>query len=466
MPSPSNLTEPQSFLGMVNYLNRFSPILSQISLPLRQMTKKDVPFMWQPEQQQAFQELKQVITEAPVLSYYNPEKKNLIQSDASLKGIGCVLMQDGKPVCYASRSLSETESRYSNIERELLAACWSLEKFNHYVFGKKVVIETDHKPLESIWKKSITSASPRLQRLLLRMSKYDVDLRYIEGKKNVIADALSRVSCMEPPVDGNEVPMIEINEISSTLPASPTKLDEIREQTRQDATLDHLKEVIHHGWPEYPSQCPSDLKEFWNFREDLSVENGLVLKRHRLVIPSKLRQQMLQIVHQGHMGTEKCLLKAKDCLFWPGISNDIKKMTTTCSTCLQYSKQQSKEPLHPHNVPSFPWQKVGTDLLEYKGAQYLLVADYYSKYPILRKLNGTTSNAVINQLKSIFAEYGIPETLVSDNGPQYSSREFSTFCSHWGIGHSTSSPLYPRSNGFVERMVQTVKNLLCKSEAA
>ncbi|CAB4042363.1 Transposon Ty3-I Gag-Pol poly [Paramuricea clavata] len=141
-------------------------------------------------------------------------------------------------------------------------------------------------------------------------------------------------------------------------------------------------------------------------------------------------------------------------------------MTTTCSTCLQYSKQQSKEPLHPHNVPSFPWQKVGTDLLEYKGAQYLLVADYYSKYPILRKLNGTTSNAVINQLKSIFAEYGIPETLVSDNGPQYSSREFSTFCSHWGIGHSTSSPLYPRSNGFVERMVQTVKNLLCKSEAA
>ncbi|KAL9950229.1 hypothetical protein ACROYT_G042702 [Oculina patagonica] len=149
----------------------FSPILAQVSEPVRQLMKKDVPFVWQPEHQRSFQNLKQAITEVPVLAYYNPEKENLIQSDASLKGIGCVLMQEGKPVCYASRSLTETESRYSNIERELLAACWSLEKLNHYVFGKKVVIETDHKPLESIWKKSISSASPRLQRLLLKMSK-------------------------------------------------------------------------------------------------------------------------------------------------------------------------------------------------------------------------------------------------------------------------------------------------------
>ncbi|CAB4037557.1 Hypothetical predicted protein [Paramuricea clavata] len=163
---------------MVNYLNRFSPILSQISLLLRQMTKKDVPFMWQPEQQQAFQELKEVVTEAPVLSYYNPEKENLIQSDASLKGIGCVLMQD-----YQASML-----------------CKSVTERNR-----------------------------------------------VMGKKNVIADALSRVICMEPPVDANEVPLIEINEISSTLPANPTKLDEIREKTRQDATLDHLKEVVDHG---------------------------------------------------------------------------------------------------------------------------------------------------------------------------------------------------------------------------
>ena len=131
MPSPQDLAELQTFMGMVNYLNRFSPVIAQTSEPLRQLMKKTTPFVWQPEHTKAFQNLKHIITEAPVLAYYDPEKNNVIQSDASQRGIGCVLMQDGQPVCYASRSLSDTESRYGNIERELLAACWSLERFNH-----------------------------------------------------------------------------------------------------------------------------------------------------------------------------------------------------------------------------------------------------------------------------------------------------------------------------------------------
>ena len=227
--------------------------------------KKDTPFVWQPEHHRAFQSLKQIITEAPVLAYYDPEKDNVIQSDASLKGIGCVLMQDGKPVCYASRSLSYTQSRYSNIERELLAACWSLERSSHYVYGKQLVVKTDHKPLESIWKKSIPSASPRLQRLLLKMSKYSVEMRYIQRKTNVIADALSRVCCMESPDEGHGIPLLEVDTITHTLPASPAKLDEIRNYTSQDTVLSYLKDVIYQGWHEYPNECPANLKVFWNF---------------------------------------------------------------------------------------------------------------------------------------------------------------------------------------------------------
>ena len=182
MKPPQTLRELQSFMGMINYLNRFSPAIAQVSEPLRQLMKKEIAFVWLPEHEKEFQELKQVITNAPVLTYYDANKENIIHSDASQKGLGCVLLQDGKPICYASRSLNDAETRYSNIERELLAACWSLEKLNHYVYGKKVILETDHKPLESIWKKSIASASPRLQRLLLRMAKYDVDITYIPGK--------------------------------------------------------------------------------------------------------------------------------------------------------------------------------------------------------------------------------------------------------------------------------------------
>ena len=118
MPPSKNLAELQPFMGMINYLNRFSPIIAQTSEPVRQLMKKEMPFMWQAEHQKAFESLKQVITEAPVLAYYNPEKNNLLQSDANLQGIGCVLMQDSRPVCYASRSLTKTESRYSNIEKE------------------------------------------------------------------------------------------------------------------------------------------------------------------------------------------------------------------------------------------------------------------------------------------------------------------------------------------------------------
>ena len=150
---------------------------------------------------------------------------------------------------------------------------------------------------------------------------------------------------------------------------------------------------------------------------------------------------MLKLIHQGHMGAEKCLLKAKESLLWPGIKRNIKELTTKCPTCMQFSKQQPKEELQPHSVPSFPWQKLGCDLFGYHGAQYLF-----------------------NHLKSIFAEHGIPESLVTDNGHQYCSKDFAAFCNQWRINHITSSPLYPKSNGFIERMVQTVKNLLKKSE--
>ena len=279
------------------------------------------------------------------------------------------------------------------------------------------------------------------------MAKYDVHVRYIQGKTNVVADALSRTSCMEVPTNNPESPMIEVDMITRTLPSLSSKLDEIRRHTANDHVLHHLKEVIQHGWPEFTSECPHDLKDYWTFREDLSVENGLILKGVRLVIPPQLRQTMLDIVHQGRMGIEKCLLRAKECIFWPGISNDIKELVMKCPTCLKYSKQQQRETLHPHTVPSFPWQKLGCDLFDYKQSTYLLVADYYSKFPVIRKLTSTTSSFIINHLKSIFAEQGIPQTLVSDNGPQYSSREFETFCDQWNINHVTTSPLYPKSNG-------------------
>ena len=183
MEPPQNKASLQSFNGMVNYLKRFSPVLSELSEPLRRLCKTGVEWAWKSKQQSAFESIKQVITSLPVLAYFDKTKKHTIQCDASLKRLGAVLLQELKPVMYVSRALTETEKRYSNIERELLAIVFALERLNHYTLGRTITVQSDHQPLQSIWKKSIVSASPRLQRLLLRLAHYDINIEFLWGKK-------------------------------------------------------------------------------------------------------------------------------------------------------------------------------------------------------------------------------------------------------------------------------------------
>ena len=190
---PQNVANLQSFNGMINYIKKFSPVLSKLSEPLRRLCKSGVVWAWESEQQDAFEAIKQVITSLPVLAYFDKTKKHTIQCDASKKGLGAVLLQESKPVMYMSRALTETEQRYSNIERELLAIVFALERLNHYTFARTITVQSDHQPLQSIWKKSIVSASPRLQRLLLRLAHYNLNIEFLRGKENVIADVLTRV---------------------------------------------------------------------------------------------------------------------------------------------------------------------------------------------------------------------------------------------------------------------------------
>ena len=193
MPAPQSIQSLQSFNGMVNYLKRFSPVLTDLAEPLRRLQKQDTIWAWESEQQQAFKKIKTALTTLPVLMYFDKDKDHIIQTDASKTGLGAVLLQEGQPIVYASRTLTETEKRYSNIERELLGVVFGLERLHHYTFGSQITVETDHQPLTSIWKKTIANSSPRLQRLLLRLAQYDVHIEYLRGRENVIADALSHV---------------------------------------------------------------------------------------------------------------------------------------------------------------------------------------------------------------------------------------------------------------------------------
>ena len=197
MNPPQNVANLQSFNGMVNYLKKFSPVLSELSEPLRRLCKSGVEWAWKSKQQNAFKAIKQVITTLSVLAYFDKTEKHTIQCDAFKKGLSAVLLQEFMPVMYVSRALTETEQRYSNIERELLAIVFALERLNHYTLGRTITVQSDHQPLQSIWKKSIVSASPRLQRLLLRLAHYDINIEFLQGKENVIVDALSRVCSLQ-----------------------------------------------------------------------------------------------------------------------------------------------------------------------------------------------------------------------------------------------------------------------------
>ena len=183
----------------------------------------------------------------------------------------------------------------------------------------------------------------------------------------------------------------------------------------------------------------------------------LMLKSQKIIIPKALRQEMLERIHTGHMGVQKCKERARDVLFWPGMCKEIETMMEKCLTCQEYRNAQKKEPLRPHDIPVRPWQMFATDLFVWNNTNYVLVVDFYSNYFEIAQLASTKSSTVIQHIKSIFARHGIPEIVISENGPQYSSEEFHQFSTTWGFVHKTSSPTYPQSNSFAERNVQTVK---------
>ena len=457
LTAPKNVTELQQFLGMIQYLAPFIPNLSDTTEPLRALMKKGAVFEWSPSHDQAFERAKNSVCDTTSLAYFDTRKKTVIQVDSSLRGIGAVLMQDGKPVAFASKALTEAEQRYANIERELLAVVFGCERFHTYVFGSHFTVETDHKPLENIAQKSLANTPPRLQRLMLRLQRYDIEIRYKPCKEILLSDALSRLN----PEKG---PEIQIEQSIFAIQFSPNRIEQLRQETLRDDTLTMLKKTILEGWPDSPKGLRKEIRHYWSMKDELSIENDILLKGERVIIPDSMKAYILDNIHTGHLGIQKCQLRAKTCVYWQNINKDIENCVRKCITCAIHSRNQTAEPLHPHTVPDGPWQTLGTDVFTFEDMEYCLVVDYFSKMVFVRKMGpSTTSEKIIQALKQIFGEHGIPQKVVSDNARQYTSDSFQSFAHEWGFQHETSSPKYPQSNGLAERFVQTVKNTLKKA---
>ena len=343
-----------------------------------------------------------------------------------------------------------------------------MEKFNYFLYGKEFTLETDQKPLVSIYKKHMIDISPRVQRLIVRSFPYlPFKVVYKKGTDIPVADALSHVTPMDLE-DNIQLPSIAVNMITTQILMSvesqgsfSNKLDQLRKSTVQDEQLTRLKGYISTGFT-HDKTLLTDLHEFWPHREMLSIESGLITCGNRIIVPKEMRPGMLQYVHEGHQGKERCLLRARNTLFWPKITYNVQQLIEKCIICQEHGKSQ---PIigTTQELPPFPWHTLVTDIFYWKRMDFLIVADVFSKYFIVRKLPNSTSAAVCAELSMIVTELGLPHIIRSDNGPCYNSKEFQQFLQCYNITHQTSSPNHPRSDGFVERMVRVAKKLMNKA---
>ncbi|UYV63562.1 K02A2.6-like, partial [Cordylochernes scorpioides] len=471
MEAPRSTKELKSFLGMVNNLGKFIPNLADKLQPLNSLLSTKNEWVWDEPQKKSFNLLKQELVSRPNLALFDPSRMTIVSADASSFGLGGVLRQeqpDGslKPIAYVSRTLSETEKRYSQIEKEGLAIVWTCDRLKDYVTGIKIHIETDHKPLIAIFtSKSLEDMTPRLQRLKMRMMRYSYQISHIAGKKQIVADMLSRKPMSKPHKDELEEELSAYIQ-SIEFPATEERLLEISRKQKEDSLCSQLAKYCMSGWPKNKREVDPALREYWQFQEDLTYQNGLLLRGQRILIPKSLRKDILEKLHQGHFGINKCRSRAKESVWWLGISQEIERMVSSCTKCLKERKPKH-EPLMPSEFPIRPWQKVGMDLFYLNGRWYLIVCDCYSKYPEISLLQNLTAQEVISRLKSIFARHGTPETVRSDNGPQFQKvlgSEFSKFSKEWSFKHITSSPKFPQSNGFIEAIIKNIKQSFKKEE--
>ena len=294
----------------------------------------------------------------------------------------------------------------------------------------------------------------------MRLMRFSYKVEHISGKDDVIADALSRSSAKPTEVEELFVAEVEAEQLVD-FKASPKRLVELRKLQFHDEVLGQVLKYVRTRWPPYISSADSLLIPYWENRGHISIIDEILVYDDRVRIPQSERLDVLQRLHQGHLAIIKCRERAKQLVWWPGMTQQITEMVRSCHTCRKRVSDVA-EPLKPVEFPSRPWEHLGSDLFYYSGRWYLLVVDYYSRYVEVALLEELNTRHVVLHMKSIFARHGIPEILTSDNGPEYASEEFRKCVREYAFQHVTSSPKYPQSNGAAERAVQTMKSLLKK----
>ena len=465
-PAPQNPQQLRSFLGLLHYYGKFLQSLSTLLYPLNQLLKSNSRWKWSADCQQAFQQAKEKLASAPILSHYDPAQQIKLAADASAYGVGAVIshaFSDGseRPIAYASRTLSDAERNYAQIDKEALALVFAVKKFHNYLYGRKFVLVTDHKPLVTLFgpKKAIPPlAAARLQRWAIILSAYAYEIEYKPTSQHANADSLSRLPLKVVEQPSDETVVFNIAQIE----ALPVTALQVAAATRKDPLLSQVFRYTQTGWPH---AVDSVLLPYWNRRTELTIEGGCLLWGIRVVVPQKLQETVLAELHRDHPGMVRMKAVARSFVWWEGLDEAIESVVRSCQACQSVRNLPATAPLHPWLWPTKPWQRIHVDFAgPFQGRMFLLVIDAHSKWPEIIEMKVTTASKTIDEIRKLCAAYGLPEQIVSDNGPQFVSEEFATFTKMNGIKHIKSAPYHPATNGSAERLVQTFKKAMRAGE--
>ena len=464
-PAPTNLKQLESYLGVFNFYRRFVPNASSVLEPLNALRRSGKEWTWKQEQIEAFQQSKKLLLNSSALAHFDANLPLSVTADSSPYGLGAVLNHiidnQERPICFASRTLLPAERNYPQVEKEALAIVYALKQFHTYLWGQaKFRVITDHKPLLGLFnpnKPIPPMASGRIQRWSLMLQSYSFDLVHRSGVTLGTADALSRLPLPgtdeSVPIPGEWINMVNF------LDSSPVDASHIRDHTRKDPLLSKVVKYSEIGWPTTISPDNSVLMPYFKKRDELSLEAGCLLWGSRVVIPSQDRPAILKELHGGHVGASRMKELARSYLWWPNIDGDLENLVKTCNECLTTRNSPPKAELHPWEWPAYPWHRLHIDYAgPVQGKYFLVLVDAHSKWVEIFPTVGPSTAETIKHLRHCFCQFGFPVTVVSDNGPCFTSQEFKEFLECNGVRHVKSAVYKPSTNGLAERMVQTFKN--------
>ena len=465
-PTPKDTTTLKSFLGLAQQLAMFLPDLSQCTVIMRELLRRGVAWNWTPEIDAEFVRAKSILAKAPVVQPFDPELPTVLLTDASaLYGMGYALCQRNgqghlQLVSCGSKSLSPAETRYAVIELECLAIKYGILDNEYYLRGmKEFVVYTDHRPLDGIFKKNLCDLSnARLLRFREALADYNFTVEWVEGKTHLIADALSRNPVFGPEDGDHEDPVAAV--VLQCIATDPAFSD-IFDHGLKDHFHSALADAIE---KKQPAVAPhkSDWENMSVIRRDDDNAPLVVVDGRRILVPEGHRREILRRLHASHSGESKTLQNARKLYSWPGMKNQIIQMTRNCGPCQELRPSQPREPFRvdPMGATS-PMEALGMDLFHCK-SEFLLVVDRFSGFIWVRKLRNLDTDAIIRHLRGIFDEFGNPERIRTDGGPQFRGG-FTEFCEKRFIIHEKSSPHNPNSNGLAESAVKNAKYLLMKT---